>query len=134
MRGEWKLTTAVRGKVAELYFQAAVLGLGWEVATPVVEDSEWDALFCKSAGCKWLKAQIKRVYYKGGHPTVNLVRSDGSKYDDDSLDYLAAVDFEDGSIYLVPRAAVAGVTRKRLNPKLREEYRMEVRHADHVPF
>jgi hypothetical protein len=63
----------------------------------------------------WLSAQVKRVYEKNGHPTCNLVRSNGQRYSADDVDYLFAV--SETEMHAIPFGFVAQFSRVRLSKK-----------------
>ena len=114
----WRQSASSRGKAAELRFTQLVLEMGWDAATPCVEDQPYDLLVHR--GESWEKVQIKRSYLKEGHPTVNLVRHDGCRYDADDADWLAAVEVETGRVWFVPFGEVAQYQRKRITADMYE--------------
>lgn len=132
--GDWKQSASARGKAAELRLLQLVLELGWEAATPVVEDSAWDALLNRGFG--WERVQIKRAYPKKGHLTVNLVRHDKNRYAVDDADWLAAVEVETGRVWLVPFHEMAQFQRKRITADMAEYELGHTRREvdDDVPF
>ncbi len=114
-----KQSATARGTAAELRAVAWLVEAGFEVAIPANPDSRVDVVYRKQyedgmVG-PWLSAQIKRVYNKNGHPTVNLVRSTGERYDPTDATYLFAVD--EGKLWALPFCSVAHKSRLRLTEK-----------------
>lgn len=101
-------SAAIRGMQAQLLFEAWALGKGYEAYRPVHEDGQIDLLLREMVGtvsgqqARVWGVQIKRTYEKDGHPTINLKRRDGSRYDHKQIDYFAAVDVERHTIQLIP--------------------------------
>ena len=98
-------TAAVRGMVAQLLVEAYALEVGWDVFRPVREDSQCDLLLNMFPGTMSLdmeRVQVKRIYLKDGHKTINLKRRNGKRYDTDEVDLIAAVDVDTRFIWLIP--------------------------------
>lgn len=103
-----------RGKEAEFFFDVVGTQIGWDIAVPVTGDIEsYDRLF-RVPGKPWQTVQIKRVYFKKKHRTINLVKSNGDSYVRDDCDYVAAVDMETRDVWVIPIDALAGYSRRRI--------------------
>jgi hypothetical protein len=112
-------TPAARGKAAELRAMAWLIEGGFEVMIPAGDDSRVDVVYRRVSDDgmhgPWRSAQIKRVYWKKGFPTVNLVRASGDRYDAIDADYLFAVD--GSKMWAVPFHRVCHLSRMRLTAK-----------------
>jgi hypothetical protein len=73
----------------------------------------------------WRSAQVKRVYKKNGHDTINLVRSNGQRYDATDADYLVAV--SEDKLWFIPMHKVNGYSRVRLSKKYDEYIKYDYR-------
>lgn len=104
------------GKRAELVAQLWLTQRGMEVLSPVLEygptDIMWRRLGHDGVHTEWRSAQVKAVYDKGGHPTINLVRSDGKRYYPTDANFLIAV--SDTHIWLIPFHLVCNKSRMRM--------------------
>ena len=115
-----RLNTATqRGKAAELRAMAWLIEAGYECMLPASDDTRVDVVYRKVTGNglhgPWRSAQIKRVYRRGVHPTVNLVRSNGDRYQPIDADYLFAVD--GNKMWAIPFHQVCHLSRLRLGNK-----------------
>lgn len=112
-------TPAARGKAAELRAMAWLIEGGFEVMIPAGDDSRVDVVYRRVSDDgmhgPWRSAQIKRVYLKQGHPTVNLVRASGERYDAIDADYLFAVD--GNKMWAIPFHKICQLSRLRLADK-----------------
>jgi len=112
-------TSTQRGKAAELRAMAWLIEAGYEVFQPASDDSRVDLVYRRinmdGEHGPWLSAQVKRVYDKSGHPTCNLVRSNGQRYGKDDVDYLFAV--SETEMHAIPFALVHQYSRLRLTKK-----------------
>ena len=128
MKHQYATSSVARGKAAELRSMAWLIEAGFEVMIPASDDSRVDVVYRKvddrGMHGPWLSAQIKRVYRKNGHPTVNLVRgSTGQRYSAIDADYLFAVD--GNKMWAIPFHMVAQYSRIRLSSKY-EGYKKEL--------
>lgn len=112
-------TSSQRGKAAELRAMAWLIEAGYECMLPASDDTRVDVVYRKvtrhGLHGPWRSAQIKRVYQKNGHPTVNLVRSNGVRYEPIDSDYLFAVDGR--KMWAIPFHMVCHLSRLRLTDK-----------------
>lgn len=117
-----------RGKAAELRAMAWIIESGREVMIPAGDDCRVDIVYRKPSvdgvHGPWRSAQVKRVYRKNGHPTVNLVRSNGQRYDATDADYLFAVDGT--KMWVIPMHRVSQYSRIRLGAKYDKYVKLEV--------
>lgn len=93
-------TSGTRGRVAFHLFTAMALELGWEAFIPLNEESPVDLLVFVDG--TYHRVQIKRVYQKDGHRTINLKRRNGDRYKGTEIDDVVAVDVATGTIWLLP--------------------------------
>ena len=101
--------SSTRGQAAVNFFIAWALEHGDDIAIPIHDARPWDVLinFKGREACTiheltcWHRVQVKRIYTKDKHPTVNLMRRKGH-YEANDADYLAAVDMDRHLIYLIP--------------------------------
>lgn len=110
------------GAIAELRFREYLVRKGFEVALPAIDNGPVDILWREHPGDFWWSAQVKKVYYKAdargvSHPTVDVMRTGHAYYGAADADYLAAVDYEHGLLWLLRFPAVCGVKRLRLGAK-----------------
>jgi hypothetical protein len=91
----------LNGKLAELHFTMWLLRKGYDVFHPVDTSSSADVVWRAGPGDPWRSAQVKKVYEKDGHLTVNITKRDGSLYDTTEVDYVAFVDYDDGILWLM---------------------------------
>lgn len=112
-------TPAARGKAAEMRAMAWLIEAGFEVMVPAGDDSRVDVVYRRvspdGVHGPWRSAQIKRVYQKNGHPTVNLVRSNGQRYEAIDADYLFAV--HEHKLWAIPFHHVCQLSRLRLTSR-----------------
>ena len=113
-------SSTARGKAAEMRAMAWLIEAGFEVMMPASDDSRVDVVYRKihEGGLHgpWMSAQIKRVYRKSGHPTVNLVHGATSRrYTPVDADYLFAVD--GNKMWAIPFYTVCEFSRLRLSRK-----------------
>ena len=112
-------TPAQRGKAAELRAMAWLIESGREVMLPASDDTRVDIVYRRVMGSglhgPWRSAQVKRVYEKNGHPTINLVRSNGERYSPIDADYVVAVD--EHRMWFIPFYEVCDKSRLRLTKK-----------------
>lgn len=112
-------TSTQRGKAAELRAYAWLMEAGFEVCTPASDDTRIDVVYRRinmdGKHGPWLSAQIKRVYDKNGHPTCNLVRSNGQRYEEHDADFLFAVD--EDKMWAIPFNEVCKYSRLRLTAR-----------------
>lgn len=114
--------STARGRAAEMRLLAWMMEWGnYEIFTPTAEDNAVDAVWRRTEPDgmhgPWRAGQIKRVYRKNGHPTVNLVRSNGSRYESTDADYLVAVEIYGGNVsrvWMIPFHQVCQFSRLRL--------------------
>jgi hypothetical protein len=108
-----------RGKAAELRAMAWLIEGGWEVMLPASDDTRVDIVYRKVTGAgihgPWRSAQVKRCYDKKGHPTVNVVRSNGERYQPIDADWLVAV--SENRMWFLPFHEVCHLSRLRLTAK-----------------
>ena len=113
--------SSIRGEQAELAAVFWMLSVNpkLQILRPVVDNGPVDLVW--HAQGVWNSAQVKRVYMKNGHPTINLVRHDGRTYEPDDADYIIAVQlFETGGvsrIWCIPMERVCANTRIRITSK-----------------
>jgi hypothetical protein len=107
------MTAATRGMAAQFLFIAMALEFGWNPQIPACDDLEYDVLI-EESDRSFTRVQVKRIYEKDGHPTVNMTRQDGSRYERNDAQWLAAVDMRAHRFYLIPWHEVYTVTRKRI--------------------
>lgn len=107
----------LNGKLAELYLMMWLLRRGYDVFQPIDVGSPVDVVWRSKPGAAFRSAQVKKVYAKHGHPTVNITRRDGDRYDALDVDYLAAVDYENGYVWLIRFRDICVFTRVRLGKK-----------------
>lgn len=132
----WADTAGIRGKVAELLVAAYCMEMGWDVYFPVREDSQCDLLIncIPHVGAFGMeRIQVKRIYMKDGHPTINLKRKDGSRYDITEIDLIAAVNVDTRFIWLIPFEELQGkkqlpLGRLRITKKW-DRYILEAPHG-----
>ena len=112
-------TSTQRGKAAELRAMAWLIDAGFEVMVPASDDTVVDLVYRRvnmnGKNGPWLSAQVKRVYEKGGHPTCNLVRSNGRRYEKGDADFLMAV--SEDKMWAIPFEHVRQFSRLRLAEK-----------------
>lgn len=108
--------SGTRGQAAVNLFIAWALEYGDDISIPILDIRPWDVLLHirDQEPHIWNRVQVKRVYQKQGHPTVDLVRRNGERYNKEDADFLAAVDMDEHLIYLIPWSDVCRYTRKRL--------------------
>lgn len=64
-----------------------------------------------------IAVQIKTVYQRRGKTVVNLRKSDGSRYTDKEVDFVAAVDMERAIFWLLPIALACKYTGLQLDKR-----------------
>lgn len=107
-----------KGRRAELMVVLYLMQSGHEVLTPEIEYGPADVVFRllghDGVHQPWQTGQVKAVYQKDGHPTVNLVRSNGERYYATDATILFAVDEEAGILWSIPFHLVSQYGRLRL--------------------
>ena len=88
-------------------FCVVALRLGWDVAESIIPGRPFDFLVNDTGEWvgEWAEVQVKRVYPKSGDGsrTVNMVRSgSGENYGKWDSDWLAAVEVETSTIWMIP--------------------------------
>jgi hypothetical protein len=91
----------MNGKLAEMHFCMWLVQKGFDVFQPLDPNSPADVVWRSGPGSAWRSAQIKKVYRKYGKPTVNLTRSDGAPYRPQEVDYMACVDYEHDTLWIM---------------------------------
>lgn len=108
--------------MAELVFDQWALESGIPVSRPVNSDEPWDRMIWY--GKKWQRVQVKRVFAgRGNARLVNMKRYRDKRYKRTDAEYLAAVDVDTHTIWLVPWRLVCTVKRKTIGKKL-ERYKV----------
>lgn len=108
--------SAERGQVAELMFMQSLLDRGLIVFAPITPGACWDIGWQDKDSPPGLSdfGQVKRVYNKLGHPTINIVRHDGKRYNRWDADWLIAVNVNDQIVWKIPFYLVCHKSRMRL--------------------
>ena len=112
------MTANPSGTIAELRFIEWLLRRGDQILVPYqaapddAVDVAWRNL--ERLEHHWVTGQVKKVYYKEGKPTVNLTRTDDTLYHVSDADFLCAVDYEQGQLWLIPFHRICDMTRATL--------------------
>ena len=120
----------LHGTTAELRFIEWLLKQGCDVMVPFhtpgcAADVAWRNL--KRGEHHWVCAQVKKTYVKKGEakPSANLTRSNNDRYHVSDADFLAAVNYVGGCLWLIPFHRVCDVGRITLGEKW-EGYKHEL--------
>ena len=111
------MNAETRGAVAQLMFEGVALDRGWLVHRPVYAGSEHDALIQFTPGGRYYRVQVKRVYPKDAHRTINLKRRDGSRYK--NIDYVVAVEVSTGQMWMIPFSKLTNPATKQPKGRVR---------------
>jgi len=107
------------GRAAEMYAAAWLLRNHdvWVAFMPDAASS--DMIVTRAFDDRKFVIQVKAAYplAKGGHRTVNLTRTNGTRYAERSLDWVLAVDLTSRMIWLLPSHLTSKFKRLRLTEK-----------------
>jgi hypothetical protein len=117
---KWHWARGEQAEALALVFLLARTG-NTDVAKPMTSngpaDIVWRTQDKDGAWGGWQSAQVKRVYMKDGHPTVNMSKRTGKRYAESDADWVMAVDVDALELWLIPMHEASKKTRIRLTSK-----------------